>query len=120
MTNHMAIYLVPEMQRVYKSHNPRYMVSDRKDFRPLLEIANFLADQMGLSNPENHMQQILDAWSQIAASIMEMPFWRQKSLASIANHIQEIALIVRDGDTSKGAAKFTAANLSQKLNERFK
>lgn len=116
---HLKPYLVPEMQRIYKLHNPGYMASQRHDYRPLYDIACFIAGMLNVGDrPERRVPEILEMWTVLAKTVSTHPFWAQKSLASISNHIQEIATIARDGD-SRQPKKVNANDLQEAINRRY-
>lgn len=116
-------YIVPQMQKVFKSHITAYLPDKEKDYRPLLSIANFLCQQANVrGGPENNQQQILEAWDPICAYIATDKFYGQKSLTTISNHIQEIVQKAIHGDKSTTSTaktvKLSADKIKDAINRR--
>lgn len=121
MSDQMLGYLVPEMQKVYLQENPKYIASRDRDFKALREIAAFICEQMGTAiDPFKYKAEILLNWKQLAKTAAADPFYRQKSLATISNHIQEIAQKTRDGDNSKKQPGITPDELRNELDDHFR
>lgn len=85
------LLIVPEMLRVFKKHLPQYPASETKDYKPIFSIANYLCEIGKLDgSPDLHAQKLLEAWEPICMTIAKDNFYKQKSLSTISNHIQEI------------------------------
>lgn len=96
--------LVPQMLQIFKSAIPNYPDDRERDSRALLSIAKFLCQRGNLRGaPEHHVVAIIEAWEQIGVVIAADPFYCQKSLSTISNHIQEIIQKALNGDKSKPA-----------------
>ena len=114
----MDRYLAPEMLKVFKAHNAEYPPCEL-DYRPLLKIAEFLCAQMKLMRgPENHAYEILELWEPICINISQDKFYCQKSLNTIANHIQELFQKTAYGDKSK-STKLNVGKLKQAIAARY-
>lgn len=95
------LLIVPEMLRVFKEHNPKYLSSESKDFRPLYSIANYLCEIGKLpGSPDLHRDKILEAWEPICKIIKADKFYSQKTLSTISNQIQEILQISLNGKSN--------------------
>jgi hypothetical protein len=95
--------LIPEMLKVLKAAVPTYPESVEKDFKPLSSIAKFISQQGGLTGPvHKNRVQILEVWRATCAVIAADNFYRNKSLSTISNHIQEIVQIGINGKTNFG------------------
>lgn len=92
------LLIVPEMLRIFKQYNPKYLSSDSKDFKPLFSIANYLCEVGKLpGSPDLHRDKILEAWEPICKVIKSDKFYSQKTLSTISNQIQEILQISLNG-----------------------
>lgn len=113
------LFVVPKMFEIFKKANPKYPGNKDLDYKPLLKIHDFLFQQ-GNSPPEN---EILEAWETIAGVISQDNFYKQKSLSTVSNHIQEITQIALHGkqSTSKnGKQSLDESKLKQKLSEHLR
>lgn len=100
-TNAIENFIVPEMQTIFKKYNPRYIKNRERDFKPLLSIAKFLADNGALTGSiEENKGAILAAWDPICSVISKDKFYSQKSLSVISNQIQEITQIALHGKSN--------------------
>lgn len=118
------LLLIPEMSAMFKKYLPQYPQSTEKDYRPLYSIAAYLCEIGKLEGtPDIHREKILTAWEPICQSIAADNFYKQKSLSTISNHIQEITQNVLYGksDTKVNGKQHrpTMEGLKQKLQERF-
>lgn len=83
-------YLIVEMDRVVTKVNPNYPMTPDLDYKPLHKIAEFIYAQMKLHRgPENNAYEILPIWEQLYTVAYNDQFYKDKSLSTIANHIQE-------------------------------
>jgi hypothetical protein len=109
-------YLIPQMLRVVNNINPDYPGDIDIDGKPLLKIAGFIYKQMQLTGgPENHAYEIMPVWEQLYTAAYEDPFYKDKSLATISNHIQEFFQKVKHGNKQISGSK-----LKDKLASRLK
>lgn len=108
-------FLVVEMGRIAKRINPDYPLDPEFDYKHLFKIAEFIYKQMQLSRgPENNAYEILPVWEQLYTVVRNDPFYKDKALSTIANHIQEFfqkALV--------NGKKFNNAKLRDKVAARF-
>jgi hypothetical protein len=110
-------YLVVEMGRIVQGINPDYPLTPDLDYKALFRIAEFIYSQMKLKRgPENNAYEILPVWQQLYQAAFNDQFYRDKSLNTIATHIQEFYLKVKRNDTGE---KLSGAKLSQKLAARY-
>jgi hypothetical protein len=116
-------YLVPEMFGAFKQILPAYPGSIDRDYKPLFSIANFLCEQGNISNgPENNIAKVMEAWRSVCLVIKDDPFYSQKSLSTISNHIQEIlqnALHGKKSTASKIPVKPTVSDLQEAHARRY-
>lgn len=113
-------YLVPQMLRVVANINPDYPGDIDIDGRPLLKIADFIYKQMKLTHgPENHAYEIMPVWEQLYTIAYNDQFYRDKSLNTISNHIQEFFQKAKNG-TGNSEKQLSASSLKNKLAARLK
>jgi hypothetical protein len=109
-------YLVPQMLQVVYLINPDYPGDIDIDGKPLLKIATFIYNQMKLHyGPENHAQEILPIWEQLYTVVYNDKFYKDKSLSTIANHIQEFWQKAKNG-----SKQISGSKLKDKLAARLK
>lgn len=109
-------YLVPQMLRIVNSINADYPGDIDIDGRPLLKIATFIYNQLKLHyGPENHAQEIMPIWEQLYTVVYADPFYKDKSLATISNHIQEFWQKAKNG-----TKQISGSKLKDKLATRLK
>lgn len=117
-------FLVQEMQTVFKKHNPKYIKNRDRDFKPLLSIAKFLAENGALTgNVEENKGAILAAWDPICLIISKDNFYSMKALSVISNQIQEITRIALHGKSNgktEYGSKERAAQHDKLFDERYK
>lgn len=94
-------FLVPEMQKIFKSHNKSYKQNRERDYKPLLSIAKFLAEQGELTGDiDQNKGNILAAWDPLCQIISKDKFYSTKTLSVISNQIQEITQIALHGKSN--------------------
>lgn len=111
-------FVVQQMFETFKKINPKYLGNRKLDYKPLLKIHDFLAEQ-GNSPPDS---EILEVWETIAGVVSQDNFYKQKTLSTIANCIQEITLIALHGkqSTSKNGRKpLDEDKLKKGITERY-
>jgi len=97
-------FLVPKLFAEFKKNIPTYPGSIKLDYKPLQSIAQFILEQSKqtgsiVENSEN----ICTAWASICHVIKEDTFYKQKSLSTISNHIQEILQNSLHGKSNRNA-----------------
>lgn len=113
------ILLVPEMAKIFYKHNPDYGASKEKDYKPLLSIASYFCEIGKLSgSPDLHSEKILQAWGVTCTVIMADNFYKQKSLSTISNHIQELTQIALHGK-SNGKPDYGSKERAKELDRLF-
>ncbi|HLI94240.1 MAG TPA: hypothetical protein VKU83_11540 [Puia sp.] len=118
--------LVPQMLQKWKEALPNYPDDPILDGKALYSIAIFLCKRGNLRGaPELNVEPILEAWEQLCAFISEDRFYKQKSLKTISNGIQEILQKALHGDQSKttpvdgkGSGKFNDDKLKAGIRAR--
>lgn len=111
-------YLVVEMAKIVKNINPEYPLDKQLDYSPLLKIAAFIYNQMQMSGgPENNAYSILPLWEQLYTVIYKDPFYGQKSLLTISNHIQEFWQKTAYGDRKN--SKLNPDKLRKKIAAKY-
>lgn len=94
-------FLVPEMQEIFKRHNPKYNQNRERDYKPLLSIAEFLMDQGKLEgSPEENKRNIMAAWDPLCRIISKDKFYSTKTLSTISKQIQEITQFALHGKSN--------------------
>ena len=84
-------FLIPEMFAEFKKVITTYPGSIERDYKPLLSIANFICEQGKATGPPHlNKDSVMQAWMAICLTIKDDKFYRNKSLSTISNHIQEI------------------------------
>lgn len=112
----MGYYLVQEMYKVVIRINADYPGDIELDGRALRKIGDFIYKQMGLTHgAENHTISIVPVWEQLYTIAHNDPFYADKSLATISNHIQEFFQKAKHGNKQISGAK-----LKDKLATRLK
>lgn len=118
-------YLIPQMLHRFKNEIPEYPDSPSMDGKALFAIAQFLCQRGNLrGDPSQHAEKVLEAWEHLCVYIAKDSFYRQKSLKTIANCIQEILQKALNGDQSKPSEKpgrkgLDADKLKAGLSARF-
>jgi len=111
-------YLITEMLAVVQQVNPEYPLDKTMDAKPLMKIAEFLYKQANLTRgPENHAYTLVPVWRIIYTLVVQDPFYGQKSLSTIANHIQEFYQKTAYGDRKN--PKLSADKLKSKIAARY-
>lgn len=120
------LLLIPEMFEIFKKHLPNYPGSVQKDYKPLYSIAQFFCEIGKLpGSADLHFEKIMEVWEPVSIAISKDNFYKQKSLSTISNHIQEITQNVLYGkSTSKNgkpnlSPKETAAEFDRLFTERY-
>lgn len=114
------LLIVPEMLRIFKNHNPNYLSSESKDYRPLFSIASYLCEVGKLSgSPDLHRDQVLEAWEPICKVIKADKFYSQKSLVTISNHIQEILQISLHGKSTDNKPNYGSKERAKEYDRLF-
>lgn len=109
-------YLLQQMLQVVKNVNTSYPADMELDGRPLLKIAEFIYKQMQLSQgAENHAYAIMPVWEQLYTIAYNDPFYSDKSIATISNHIQQFFQ-----KATNGPGQFSNTKLKSKLTARLK
>jgi hypothetical protein len=112
-------YLVPEMLKRVKNVNPDYPADIEMDGKPLLKCADFIYKQMQLHyGPENNAHAILPVWEHLYATAYADPFYKDKSLATICNHIQEFYQKAKNGKDGQISGSKLKDKLATRLNKR--
>lgn len=106
MTGFEDRYLIPEMLKCVKAINANYPSDLELDGRPLLKIAEFIYKQMDLKRgAENNAYAIIPVWEQLYTVAHNDPFYGDKSLATISNHIQEFFQKAKNGNGQLSGSK---------------
>jgi len=110
-------YLLQQMLQRVKAINPDYPADMQIDGRHLLKAAEFVYKQMSLDRGvENNAYEIIPVWDQLYTAAYNDPFYKDKSLATICNHIQEFYQKVKNGN----GKQISGTKLKQKLAARLK
>lgn len=111
-------FLIVEMLERVRLINPDYPADLQLDGSPLLKIAEFINKQMKLTHgAENHTLEILPVWEQLYTAAYNDQFYKDKSLTTISNHIQEFFQKVKNGNGQLSGSKLKE-KLAARLNKR--
>lgn len=112
-------YLIPQMLKVVITINPGYPGDIEIDGRPLMKIAEFIYKQMNLDRgAENNAYEIMPVWEQLYTVAYNDPFYSDKALSTIANHIQEFFQKVRNGPAGTISNTKLKGKLAARLSKR--
>lgn len=112
-------YLIPQMLRVVTTINPNYPGDIDIDGKPLMKIADFIYKQMKLDRgAENNAYEIIPVWQQLYTVAFGDPFYSDKSLTTIANHIQEFFQKAKNGPAGQISNSKLATKLASRLGKR--
>lgn len=104
-------FILHDMLAVVKQINPDYPADTDIDYMPLNKIATFIVGQIkGQQTPIEFML----VWEHLYSTAYNDPFYRDKSLTTISNHIQEFFQKAKNGN-----GKISGAKLQQKLAARI-
>lgn len=96
--------IVPQMQAIFKKHNPGYGFNRERDFPPLLSIAQYIAEQIGSGPPQTNVSPVLAEWEIVSKDLGKaVNFYHGKTLKSVSTHIQEIYQKAKNGNTGHHA-----------------
>jgi len=111
--NEKSVFLIPEMFKVFKENNPKYIGSISRDFKPLLSIASFFCEAGNLTgSPDINANEILKVWEPVTKAISNDQFYKDKSLSTISNQIQTIIQTAQNGhSTTKTGNKHKATGV---------
>lgn len=112
-------YLIPEMLKRVLIVNPDYPADIEMDGKSLLKGATFIYKQMNLHHgPENNAYAILPVWEQLYTVAFNDPFYKDKSLSTIVNHIQEFYQKAKNGKNGQISGSKLKDKLASRLNKR--
>lgn len=111
--------LIGQMSTLYQLYNQEYPMNRERDFPALRSIAEFLNDMGKFQGyAVENVPQIIEVWTQVSIWVSSDKFWKQKSLKTISNHIQEIVQKIKDGDKSKPGGSIKDASLIDAIMQR--
>jgi hypothetical protein len=104
MTTAGQVYLVPAMLNIWRTTDPSYPIDRDRDFKPLQEIAEFLAKQNNVQlkagtgiDPEGFLS-VVDTWKMLAPFIGKHRLFKSYSLQQMSRHIQSIIQAYRQNE----------------------
>ena len=108
-------YVMVEMLRVVNEINPGYPGDIQLDANALRKIGDFIAKQLIKHGFDS--TTFMDVWRQLYTTAYNDPFYSDKSLATISNHIQEFfqKTINKNGKVSGSQFK---DKLASRLNKK--
>ena len=121
--------LIPEMKSIWAASFPHYTFDQENDFPALLKIADFIlkiaGKKIGFLADDDELKT-LNTFQLIADQVNREPFWSNKPLKTIHNHIQEFYNKIKNpvnGTESRTKGKPNGAATREELNrlhaERF-
>lgn len=116
MMNTNDRYVLHEMLKVVTTVNPDYPADGELDFMALRKIAQFIYKQMKsqdflVSEPGLFMK----VWEQLYVTAYKDPFYKDKSLNTISNHIQEF---YQKAKNEQNAGSKLKQKLAARLNKK--
>lgn len=107
-------FLLTQMQEVVERVNPDYPFDREYDMQPLRKCAEFILKQ-AVKSGNISIDGFIPVWELIYKTACNDPFYKDKSLATISNHIQEFFQKARHGQPGK----LSDTKLKQKLASRL-
>lgn len=111
MIDHFVLH---QMLGSVKKINPDYPADSEMDYGPLRKIATFLLKQAQAHDGPADPGLFIQVWDQVYKAAYNDPFYKDKSLATISNHIQEFFQKAKNNN-----GKLTNSKLKDKLAARL-
>jgi len=100
--NGSAIYVVPEMFKIWSKYNPDYPYDKNKDFTALRQIGEFILNQPKVkSDVRDNNTKIFEAFDYISKFSKEHDFFKTYSLQQLDRNIQSVIKTIQDGNPKK-------------------
>lgn len=117
------IFIVPEMQKIWKKEKPEYPDDITKDSTALRLISDFICEQSGIKVPiknKEDTESVLKLWQVVASFVSTHNFFKNYSLHQVEKHIQSITQAFKNGESDSKNGKSVAGKVNGKqLNEAF-
>lgn len=110
-------FLLTQMQDVVEHINPDYPFDRDYDFKPLKKCAEFILKQ-AIKSGNASMNGFIPVWEIIYQTAYDNPFYKDKSLATISNHIQEFFQKAKHGKPGEISNSKLKAKLASRLDKR--
>lgn len=108
-------FVLSDMLKAVTQINPDYPADRDCDYQPLRKIAQFVLGQLRLNDPQPG--QFIEAWKLLYTTAHNDPFYSDKSLATISNHIQEFYQKAKHGNKQISGSKLKQ-KLASRLNQK--
>jgi hypothetical protein len=94
----------PELMQFWVAGNPGWRAAEKLDFRPIFKIAEFISGQEGFNGSvKQNLPQIGEILTPISRVVADDPFFSEKPLSVISNHIQTFYNKLGYGHTKNNA-----------------
>lgn len=111
------LFLLTQMQDVVERVNPDYPFDREYDFQPLRKCADFIFKQ-AMKGGNTSTNGFIPVWELIYTTACNDPFYKDKSLGTIANHIQEFFQKAKNGQPGQLSNTKLHDKLNARLNKR--
>jgi len=105
--------LIPEMKNIWVSSFPHYTFDQENDFPALLKISDFIlkiaGKKIGFLTDDDEFKT-LNTFQLIADQVNREPFWANKPLKTIYNHIQEFYNKIKNPINGTGSKQKSGKN----------
>lgn len=117
------IFIVPEMQKIWKKEKPDYPDDISKDYTAIRCISEFICNQSGIKFPvknKDDTDSVLRLWGVMSEFISNHKFFKNYSLFQVEKHIQSITQEIKNEESGSKNGKAGAGKINGKqLNEAF-
>lgn len=111
------LFLLTQMQAVVERVNPDYPFDRDYDMQPLRRCAEFILKQ-AIKSGNVGMDGFIPVWELIYTTACSDPFYKDKSLGTVANHIQEFFQKAKHGQPGQLSNTKLQNKLAARLNKR--
>lgn len=130
INNGVGKFLVSDMMVVWVKELPTYTKNEEKDSLACRSIADFIFKSEGIAHgfgDKESEKKVIESFRIVAKEVGKDNFWKNKSLASISNHIQEFYNRIKNpvvngtnkpsfnGSNKSSGAEELAENLHSKI-----
>lgn len=121
------IFIVPEMQKVWKKEKPNYPDDISKDFAALRSISEFICNQSGIKFPvknKDDTESVLKLWGIMSEFVSEHKFYKNYSLFQVEKHIQSITQEIKNEESGnkngkQGNSKVNGKQINEALTKFY-
>lgn len=117
------IFIVPEMQKIWKKEKPDYPDDILKDYTAIRSISQFICNQSNIKFPVKNKEDtdtILGLWRTISQFISDHKFFKNYSLYQVEKHIQSITQEIKNEKSNNKNGKPGGGKVdSEQVNSAF-